>query len=385
MQYLENIPCWGDPVFPEALTQLDNARETGAERLALMADHHVGYGVPIGGVVAYRHRISPSGVGYDIACGNKAVRLDCDARKVKAKINPLMDEIFKKLSFGMGLNNSEVVEHELFGDNAWRLPALKSRRQKAQNQLGTIGGGNHYVDIFVDELERIWVGVHFGSRGLGHGIAQYYMDLAAGEGQVSSGISWLSTEKDSGREYIEAMELAGKYAYAGRDWVCEKVAKILGGTIVEEVHNHHNFAWRETHGGEEYWVVRKGATPAFPGQLGFVGGSMGDDSVILEGVDSPESREALYSTVHGAGRVMSRTAAKGKRGEAGRVTKEMMSKWVKDRGVTVRGGDVDEAPHVYKRLHRVLEHHSATIKVIHTLKPIGVAMAGADVKDPFKD
>ena len=385
MQYLENIPCWGDPVFPEALTQLDNARETGAERLALMADHHVGYGVPIGGVVAYRHRISPSGVGYDIACGNKAVRLDCDARKVKAKINPLMDEIFKKLSFGMGLNNSEVVEHELFGDNAWRLPALKSRRQKAQNQLGTIGGGNHYVDIFVDELERIWVGVHFGSRGLGHGIAQYYMDLAAGEGQVSSGISWLSTEKDSGREYIEAMELAGKYAYAGRDWVCEKVAKILGGTIVEEVHNHHNFAWRETHVGEEYWVVRKGATPAFPGQLGFVGGSMGDDSVILEGVDSPESKEALYSTVHGAGRVMSRTAAKGKRGEAGRVTKEMMSKWVKDRGVTVRGGDVDEAPHVYKRLHRVLEHHSATIKVIHTLKPIGVAMAGADVKDPFKD
>ena len=385
MQYLENIPCWGDPVFPEALTQLDNARETGAERLALMADHHVGYGVPIGGVVAYRHRISPSGVGYDIACGNKAVRLDCDARKVKAKINPLMDEIFKKLSFGMGLNNSEVVEHELFGDNAWGLPALKSRRQKAQNQLGTIGGGNHYVDIFVDELERIWVGVHFGSRGLGHGIAQYYMDLAAGDGQVSSGISWLSTEKDSGREYIEAMELAGKYAYAGRDWVCEKVAKILGGTIVEEVHNHHNFAWRETHVGEEYWVVRKGATPAFPGQLGFVGGSMGDDSVILEGVDSPESKEALYSTVHGAGRVMSRTAAKGKRGEAGRVTKEMMSKWVKDRGVTVRGGDVDEAPHVYKRLHRVLEHHSATIKVIHTLKPIGVAMAGADVKDPFKD
>jgi tRNA-splicing ligase RtcB len=296
-----------------------------------------------------------------------------------------MDEIFKKLSFGMGLNNNEVVEHELFDDKAWRLPPLKSRRQKAQNQLGTIGGGNHYVDIFVDELDRIWVGVHFGSRGLGHGIAQYYMDLAAGEGQVSSGISWLSTEKDSGREYIEAMEIAGRYAYAGRDWVCARVAKILGGTIVEEVHNHHNFAWRETHGGEDYWVVRKGATPAFPGQLGFVGGSMGDESVILQGVDSPESREALHSTVHGAGRVMSRTAAKGKRGETGRVTKEMMSKWVKDRGVVVRGGDVDEAPHVYKRLHRVLEHHAATIKVIHTLKPIGVAMAGADVKDPFKD
>jgi tRNA-splicing ligase RtcB len=315
MEIINNIPCWGDPVVPEALQQLDNARATGAERLALMADHHVGYGVPIGGVVAYRHRISPSGIGYDIACGNKAVRLDVDSIKVKAKINPLMDDIIRKISFGVGRANAEDVDHALFDDEAWKMHPLKGLKQKARAQLGTVGSGNHYVDIFEDEQHRIWVGVHFGSRGLGHGIAEHFMDLAKGQGQVSDSITWLSTEKPDGEDYLEAMRIAGEYAYAGRDWVCAKVAKILGGTIVEEVHNHHNFAWKETHDGQEYWVVRKGATPAFRNQKGFVGGSMGDSSVILEGVDSPSSREALYSTVHGAGRVMSRTRAKGRRGE----------------------------------------------------------------------
>ena len=181
------------------------------------------------------------------------------------------------------------------------------------------------------------------------------------------------------------MRVAGEYAYAGRDWVCAKVAKILGGKIVEEIHNHHNFAWKETHDGQEYWVVRKGATPAFPNQKGFVGGSMGDNSVILEGVESESSRAALYSTVHGAGRVMSRTKAKGKRGEEGAVTKEQMSKWLKRMNVSLRGADVDEAPHVYKRLHRVLEHHSESVRILHTLTPLGVVMAGSDIRDPYKD
>lgn len=385
MQILENIPCWGDPVFPDALRQINNARTTGAEKLALMADHHVGYGIPIGGVVAYRNRISPSGVGYDIACGNKAVRLDIESRKVKAKINPIMDEIFKKISFGVGRANQEPIDHPLFEDEAWRLRSLKPLKQKAEAQLGTVGSGNHYVDIFVDESNQIWIGVHFGSRGLGHAIATHYMDIAKQQNQIHEGITWLSTDSEDGQEYLEAMRLAGEYAYAGRDWVCDKVAKILGGKIVEEVHNHHNFAWKEAHFGEEFYVVRKGATPAFPGQRGFVGGSMGDHSYILEGVDSEESKNSLYSTVHGAGRVMSRTAAKGKKGVSGRVTKEEMSRWLKREGVVLRGADVDEAPHAYKRIDRVLEHHNQTIRVLHTLKPLGVAMAGADIRDPYKD
>ena len=164
------------------------------------------------------------------------------------------------------------------------------------------------------------------------------------------------------------------------------------------MHNHHNFAWEEEHFGENYLVVRKGATPAFPVQKGFIGGSMGDDAVIIEGVDSEASKEALYSTVHGAGRIMSRTAAKGKfvneTGEDGktkRVRKEglvrhdEMMKWLHDRKVELRGGDLDEAPQAYRRLPEVLAAHDGTIRVLHTLTPIGVAMAGHDIYDPYKD
>jgi tRNA-splicing ligase RtcB len=162
---------------------------------------------------------------------------------------------------------------------------------------------------------------------------------------------------------------------------------------VEEVHNHHNFAWREEHDGQQYWVVRKGATPAFPGQKGFVGGSMGDDAVIIEGVDSPTSREALFSTVHGAGRIMSRTAAKGKFVKVGGkrirteglVRHDDMMKWIAEKQVVLRGGDLDEAPQAYRRLPDVLAAHAGTIRILHTLTPLGVAMAGKDIVDPYKD
>ena len=199
----------------------------------------------------------------------------------------------------------------------------------------------------------------------------------------------LSLKSAAGRDYLACMRLAGRYAYAGRDWVCQKVARLLGAAIVEEVHNHHNFAWKERHYGETWWVVRKGATPAFKGQRGFVGGSMGDISAIVEGVDSPESREALHSTVHGAGRVMSRTAAAGrmKRGRrtGGRITRSMMMEWVRRQGVELRGAGTDESPHCYKRLTEVLEEHKNTIRIVHILRPIGVAMAGEDEFDPYRD
>ncbi len=187
------------------------------------------------------------------------------------------------------------------------------------------------------------------------------------------------------------MRVAGEYAHAGRDWVCAEVARILGAQIVEEVHNHHNYAWKETHNGEELYVVRKGATPAFPGQRGFVGGSMGDISVILEGVESDEGKLSLYSTVHGAGRVMSRTAARGKinRGgeviRPGAVTRQMMSDWIKSANVELRGAGTDESPHCYKRLPDVLASHSDSVRILHTLTPLGVAMAGENEIDPYKD
>lgn len=214
------------------------------------------------------------------------------------------------------------------------------------------------------------------------------------DGEMDSPPVLLGLETEIGQAYIAAMRLAGDYAYAGRDTVCAKVVEIMGARVLTSIHNHHNFAWKETHFGEEFWVVRKGCTPAFPGQYGFVGATMGSDSVILRGVDSDASREGLYSTVHGAGRVMSRTQAAGKqkwvKGRPTRVSKGLID-WkqaqadLAAKGIELRGGGADEAPGVYKQLDEVLDYHAGTIKVEHRLRPLGVAMAGGDVYDPYKD
>ena len=411
-ELIQNIPVWGDPLDNAVAQILNCAGE--AEAVALMADHHLGYSVPIGGVVAYRDKLNPAGVGYDIACGNKAVRLDIPAREVKANIQTIMDDVWRTISFGIGRKNKERVDHQLFDDDpAWHLPVAHSLKKLAAEQLGTVGSGNHYVDIFEDEKSRIWIGVHFGSRGLGHRLATHFMKAAdrgravqqepAPTGKKRSRRrrsaldvvpSLLEIDSDLGQEYLACMLLAGRYAYAGRNWVCNRVARLLGAKIVEEIHNHHNFAWKEEHRGQELWVTRKGATPAFPGQKGFVGGSMGDISVVLEGVESHEGQLALYSTVHGAGRVMSRTQAAGrfrwKKGrkvqvKAGEIRREQMLDSVQRIGATLRGAGTDEAPQAYKRLPEVLEHHRNTIRILHTLRPLGVAMAGENEYDPYRD
>jgi tRNA-splicing ligase RtcB len=277
-QYIQNIPVFGTPL-QNAIDQILVCNETAAHS-ALMADHHLGYSMPIGGICAYENKISPTGVGYDISCGNKAVRLDIDAEQVQRDIKPIMDEIWSTLSFGIGMKNKVQVEHELFDDDpAWEIPIACSMKGLAREQLGTIGSGNHYVDLFIDEQDRVWVGAHFGSRGFGHRIATHFIHKRHKKVKRDTPILF-DADSETGQEYIACMKLAGRYAYAGRDWVCDRVAKILSADIVEEVHNHHNFAWEEEHFGENYWVVRKGATPAFPGQKGFVGGSMGDISEI---------------------------------------------------------------------------------------------------------
>jgi len=391
MEMIKGVPVWGSPVDEGAMAQIANCAK-GAAHVALMADHHKGYAVPIGGVVAYENKISPSGVGFDIACGNKAARLDIPAAEVRRKIKTIMDDVWSNLSFGMGRNNKTEVDHELFDDETWKMAPVKQLKQMARNQLGTIGSGNHYVDLFVDELDRVWVGVHFGSRGLGHKTATFFLEEGGAKDGMDVDPLVLDVRSTLGSDYLTCMALAGRYAYAGRDWVCAEVARILGAKILEEVHNHHNYAWKETHQGRELWVVRKGATPAFPGQKGFVGGSMGDKSVILEGVESAEASQSLYSTVHGAGRVMSRTAARGKvnrkTGEVisrGQVSRKMMLDWIKKQGVELRGAGTDESPHCYKRLPEVLGHHQESIRVLHTLTPVGVAMAGENEIDPYKD
>ncbi len=377
----------------ETLEQLKDVASR-AVRVALMADGHLGYIMPIGGVAAYRGQVSVAGVGFDIACGNAAILTDLTLSS-GLDLDALADEIWATLSFGVGgenLSHGAPVEHPLFGREAWELVPAQHRealRERARRQLGTIGSGNHYVDVFADELERLWVGVHFGSRGLGHAVASGVLALC-------EGLAWgsraprteglLPLDAELGWTYWELMNLAGEYAYAGREWVARKVMQLMGGSELDLVHNNHNFAWREEHFGDELIVVRKGATPAFPGQRSFVGGSMGDDAVILRGslAATRDQQEALFSTVHGAGRVMSRTEAAGTRGRKrgkrsrGSISDEMMRSWLARKGVILRGGGRDEAPQAYRRLDEVIRAQGATIEVLHTLRPLVVAMASPE-------
>jgi tRNA-splicing ligase RtcB len=322
-----------------------------------------------------------------------------------------MGEITRRISFGVGVPAHDRVEHPVL--ERIRTADFAPQRELARlaaEQLGTVGGGNHYVNLMEDEEGRVWVGVHFGSRGFGHKTASGFLALAQGlrfgdrarEGGMDSPPVLFEIDSELGRSYVSAMQLAGEYAYAGRDTVVAKVLDILGTEATHEVHNHHNFAWREEHFGRNFWVIRKGCTPARPGQEGFVGGSMGDDSVILEGVEGPGSAESLYSTVHGAGRVMSRSQAAGRfryrkkrvDGRTVRVQEQVkpgvvdwpeVQERLRKQGIVLVGGGADEAPEVYKRLPDVLAAHAESIRVKHTLKPLGVAMAGRDVHDPYKD
>jgi len=441
------IEVRGD-VDPRAVEQLVTCVE-GGDSIggALCADGHVGYSMPIGGVVAYRDQISPSGVGYDIGCGNKAVLTDLRTEDVD--VAGIMDEIVRRVSFGMGRSNDEPVDDEVL--DSIRTAEFEPQRKMydlAARQLGTVGAGNHYVDLFDDQEGRLWIGCHFGSRGFGHKTCTGFIALSQGKefdqqprGEEMFGPPLLFNMGDwIGQAYVEAMQLAGAYAYAGRDAVCATVLDVLGAREVDSVHNHHNFAWLETHGGESVWVVRKGSTPAFPGQRGFVGATMGETSVILEGADSPDGlgERLFWSTVHGAGRLMSRTAAAGKmanvyacnqrdcdftvsagmhRAEARKAGKEGSKEFnlcpshgtafgarklrkrvkegaidfaavqadLRERGIVLRGAAADEAPLAYKRLDDVLAHQGDTIRVLHRLRPVGVAMAGPEVHDQFKD
>lgn len=363
------------------LVQMRNCMSVGnAVAGVICADGHLGYAQPVGGVIAYENQISISGVGFDIGCGNMAVRLDTPFAAIQDRVGEIIHDVHRVISFGVGRTNDERVEHELFDDSdAWRASDMDEYRKKAISQLGTVGSGNHYVDLMRDESGFVWIGVHFGSRGLGHTSATRYLKAAGGKDGMNVPPAVVDEDSELGQRYIAAMQLAGRYSYAGREWVVERVRKIIGGSVTDMVHNHHNYAWWEYHGDKAYWVVRKGATPAFPGQRGFVGGSMGDDAVIIEGIDSEEAKASLYSTVHGAGRLFGRREAKR------RFDRAEMDKWLQDRGVTLIGGDLDESPMAYRRLPDVLAHHSKSVKVLHTLRPFAVAMAGEGEFDPFKD
>ena len=405
---MENITIFGKELIDEkSIRQIEKCITSEHDIAVINADAHPGYGHPIGGAIAYKDKISLSGVGFDIACGNYAVRTDIPAKEID--MPKIMDEIFRRISFGIGSPNNEPVGHQVL-DKIRKADFVPQRKlfKLAKDQLGTVGSGNHFVDLFEDDDGLLWIGVHFGSRGFGYKTTTGFIALSRGmsfedkvrESSMDAPPILFGINTVSGQYYIEAMNLAGEYAYAGRELVVKKVLEILDNPEVTfEVHNNHNFAWREEHFGEKYWVVRKGCTPAFPDQKGFIGATMADDSVIIEGVESETSKKALYTTVHGAGRVMSRTKSAGRK------------KWIKDKNgirqlriitkgkidfdevklkmaelnIELRGGEADEAPQCYKNLNEVLKYQGDTIRVLFKLHPLGVAMAGSEIFDPYKD
>jgi tRNA-splicing ligase RtcB len=402
----ENIRVFGDH-DEKTIDQLRRcvAAEEGA-RGVLCADGHLGYSAPIGGVIGYRELLSPSSVGFDIGCGNKAVRTPLRADEVRGDIPRVMDEVVAKISFGVGRRAGTQAGHPVLDEiKEAEFGPQRQLYDLAAQQLGTVGAGNHYVNVMEDDDGFVWVGVHFGSRGFGHKTASGFLALAQGlkfgdranEGGMEAPPVVFGIDSNLGAAYLAAEKLAARYAFAGRDVVVDQVLEILGTTADDEVHNNHNDFWRETHDGEDLWVVRKGATPAFPGQRGFVGASMAEPAVILEGLDTPESEGALRSTVHGAGRAMSRNQAAGKWRkrrvgdktvrvrEGGAIDFDAVRADLRRKGIELRGGAADEAPGAYKRLSEVLKYHEGSVKVLHTLTPMGVAMAGDDTVDPYKD
>lgn len=440
-------PASGAP-DPKAVAQLENCmNDPRAVAGALMADHHLGYSMPIGGVIGYLDAISPSGVGFDIACGNKAVQTNLRATEIELALPEIMDRVYTEISFGMGRVNPTPVDHPVFEKHADTLEWLGQQgrkggaplSQKARAQLGTVGSGNHYIDLLYDLNGALWVANHFGSRGLGHTIATGFLNLAAGRdfgarAPEAEEPTVLDVGSELGQRYLAAMELAGDYAYAGRDLVIDQVLGILGARAVGAIHNHHNYAWLE----DGLWIVRKGATP-LTSELAYIGGSMGEGAVIVRGRPDTALGDletgvkeigALGSAPHGAGRVMSRTRAAGKvkrtkvyecsnrdcdfqvaardfkpgvtrcpthgedhrfvRRSVVRHTSEGVVDWqavqagLRARGIELRGAGADEAPEVYKPLEEVIAAHP-NIEVVNVLRPLAVAMAGPDVFDPYKD
>ena len=441
-------PVGGPDHDEQTIAQLDTCAKQGdCTHAVLSADGHFGYSAPVGATLAYASYLSPSAVGYDIACGNKAVATNLLWSDISGDIAGIMDEVAKRVSFGVGVPAERQVDHPVLDRVAtFDYAPVRNMVGKARKQLGSVGAGNHFVDLFRDvETDRVWVGVHFGSRGFGWLTAAGFMSLGQGGkfeerpvgGEALQPPILIHADSSLGYMYAEAMQLAGDYAYAGRDVVCDQVLEILGAKPVDEVHNHHNFAWRETHDDQQVWVHRKGATPLFPGQRGFIGATMGEDSVIVRGFESPLMHATAASAPHGAGRAMSRTKAAGKVGsvrecnardcdfavpawqfqrareELGLKQHEPLTlctrhpdgKMIKRRGriktglidydevlgtlsranIQIRGGAADEAPDAYKRLSHVLQAHDDQLVVETVLRPVGVVMAGPNVSDPYKD
>ena len=378
---------WGKDLEPQAVNQMENAcRLPVSVAGALMPDAHPGYGLPIGGVLATENAVIPYAVGVDIACRMKMTVTDIPVDDLKSKRERLTKAIVAETRFGIGAQFRNRRHHHVL-DRDWSVsPITKSCKERAWAQLGTSGSGNHFVEFGVfsvgHELEGLPPGKyvallsHSGSRGVGAAVCKHYSRLAASKHRNLTGklkqLAWLSLDEADGREYWAAMELMGHYAAANHAVIHRHMADHLGYEVLLDLENHHNFAWKERHIIEgrdrEVIVHRKGATPAGAGVLGIIPGSMASPGFVVEGKGKAQS---LDSAAHGAGRVMSRRRAKQT------FRWKHVNRLLADRGVSLISAGLDEAPMVYKDIHRVMAAQKDLVEVKGRFDPQLVKMAPA--------
>jgi tRNA-splicing ligase RtcB len=394
---------WGHNLEAGSIDQMKNAaRLPVAVQGALMPDAHQGYGLPIGGVLATDNAVIPYAVGVDIACRMKLSVLDIPAEDISKIHDQLCRALERETVFGTGGQHKKPLEHEVLHQDWDISPVVRHVADKARAQLGTSGSGNHFVEFGIltvhgnaqgegeapsEPSEReMLAGVkshfnlpagkylallsHSGSRGAGATIADHYSKLAMKLHPELPPelrrLAWLDLDSDAGREYWAAMNLMGQYAHANHELIHQRVARNLKSKIIAGVENHHNFAWKETHGGRDVIVHRKGATPAGQGILGVIPGSMATPGFVVRGKGHPPS---LNSASHGAGRQMSRTAAKEK------------FRWahvrpaLADAGVTLLSAGIDEVPGSYKDIHSVMQAQSDLVEILAQFDPRIVKMA----------
>ncbi|WP_433810428.1 RtcB family protein [Flavobacterium johnsoniae] len=348
---------------------------------ALMPDAHSGYGLPIGGVLATDNAVIPYGVGVDIGCRMSLSIFDLPASYFKGKEHQLEAILKDNTKFGMYETHASRVDHEVFHKSEFQdIPLLKNLLPKAYKQLGTSGGGNHFVEFGIAKIENPeneWklekgeyfaVLSHSGSRGLGANIAKHYTYLATKQCPLPKNVqhlAWLDLNTHDGQEYWLAMNLAGEYAKACHDDIHRRIAKAIGKRVVVTIENHHNFAWKEMVNGQECIVHRKGATPAGEGQLGIIPGSMTAPGYIVKGKGNADS---LNSASHGAGRLFSRAKCKST------FTQSEIKKVLKANDVTLIGGNIDEAPMAYKDIEKVMANQTDLVEILGTFTPKIVRM-----------
>lgn len=375
----------GDQIEDGARKQMETAMKLPVSVAgALMPDAHQGYGLPIGGVLATRNAIIPYGVGVDIGCRMALSIYDMEESFFEENQSKFKRELIAQSNFGAGNGfrgqykfDHEVLENKLFNEN----PLLQNLKDKAWSQLGSSGGGNHFVEFGIiefaerDEVLNIEKGkyvallTHSGSRGFGATIAGHYTQLAKKVcklPQEAKNLAYFDLNSTEGQEYWLAMNLAGDYASACHEVIHQKMQKALGAQVLAKVENHHNFAWKEQWNGEEVIVHRKGATPASKDIMGIIPGSMTAPGFLVRGKGEPE---AIQSASHGAGRQMSRTQAKKE------ISKTDFKAILKDHNVTLIGAGLDEAPMAYKDIHQVMEAQKSLIDVVATFTPKMVRMA----------